>query len=135
MIKMMQIGRLGKDAVVKEVSGKEVINFSIATTEKWGSGDQKKEKTYWTECAYWVDKGKSKIAEYLKKGGLVYVEGTPIADAYLDKENKAASTLRLTVFSIKLLGSKDNEGASSEGASQRAAPATSGGEVNDDLPF
>ena len=35
MIKLMVIGNLGKDCIVNTVNGKNVINFSIAHTEKF----------------------------------------------------------------------------------------------------
>jgi len=35
MIKLQVIGNLGKDCVVNTVNGKNVINFSVAHTEKY----------------------------------------------------------------------------------------------------
>ena len=35
MIKMQVIGNLGKDCVVNQVNGKNVINFTVAHTEKY----------------------------------------------------------------------------------------------------
>ena len=35
MLKIFAIGHLGKDATVNNVNGKNVINFSVAHTEKW----------------------------------------------------------------------------------------------------
>ena len=35
MIKMQVIGRLGKDCVVNTVNGKNVINFTVAHSEKY----------------------------------------------------------------------------------------------------
>ena len=67
MIKLLVIGNLGKDAVVNNVNGKSVINFSVAHTEKYkdAQGNQK-DRTVWVECAYWTDR--TAIAPYLKKG-------------------------------------------------------------------
>ncbi len=66
MIKLQIIGNLGKDATTNTVNGKNVINFSVAHTEKFTSNGEKKEKTTWVECAYWTDK--TAISPYLKKG-------------------------------------------------------------------
>ena len=57
MIKLQVIGNLGKDGTVNTVNGKNVINFSVAHTEKYrdAQGTQK-ERTTWVECAYWTDK-------------------------------------------------------------------------------
>jgi len=102
MIKLQIIGSLGKDCVTKEVNGKNVINFSVAHSEKWKDAQgELKEKTTWVEAAYWTDK--TGLVPYLTKGKLVYIEGTPEADAYLDKEGKAKGTLRLRVATVQLL--------------------------------
>jgi Single-strand binding protein family len=57
MIKLQVIGNLGKDCIVKEVNGKNVINFSVAHTERYkDSQGNQKERTTWVECAYWTDR-------------------------------------------------------------------------------
>jgi single-strand DNA-binding protein len=102
MIKTSVIGNLGKDANVKEVNGKKVINFSVAHTEKFKNANGEDiSKTTWVECAYWNDK--TAVVPYLKQGTLVYVEGMPEADAYL-KDGEAKATLRLRVGTVQLLG-------------------------------
>ena len=52
MIKMQVIGRLGKDCVVNTVNGKNVINFTVAHSEKYkDSQGVLQEKTIWVDCA------------------------------------------------------------------------------------
>ncbi|MEO6720182.1 MAG: single-stranded DNA-binding protein [Ferruginibacter sp.] len=149
MIKLQIVGNLGKDCIVKEVNGKNVINFSVAHTERFkdAQGNQK-ERTTWVECAYWTDK--TGVAPYLTKGQTVYAEGTPEAEAYMNRDNQAAATLRMRVQSIQLLGGKSdsqgtnsNAGASSNlnysnssSSSQSSAPVSSQPIIAaDDLPF
>ncbi|MEO5892764.1 MAG: single-stranded DNA-binding protein [Ferruginibacter sp.] len=110
MIKLQIVGNLGKDCIVKEVSGRTVINFSVVHSERYKDNQgNPKERATWVECAYWTDK--TAIAPYLKKGQLIYAEGSPEADAYMNKENQAAATLRMRVQSVQLLGgSKENSG-------------------------
>ena len=155
MIKLQVIGNLGKDCIVKEVNGTNVINFSVAHSERYkdNQGNQK-ERTTWVECAYWSEK--TAVAQYLTKGTKVYAEGTPEADAYTNKENQPAATLRMRVSNIQLLGGGDaqpnqmqNAGggnANSGGSSnvpysnnttvQSQTPAASStANVADDLPF
>ena len=112
MIKLQIIGNLGKDCIVKEVNGKNVINFSVAHTERYkdAQGNQK-ERTTWVECAYWTDK--TAVAQYLTKGKTVYAEGTPEADAYTNKEGQVAATLRMRVQNVQLLGGNSGEGQGS----------------------
>ena len=103
MIKLQIIGNLGADCIQKEINGKTVINFNVAHSEKFkdAQGNQK-EKTTWVNCAYWTDR--TAISQYLTKGRTVYAEGAPEADAYLNKDGQAASTLRMRVQTVQLLG-------------------------------
>lgn len=148
MIKLQVIGNLGKDCIVKEVNGKNVINFSVAHSERYkdAQGNQK-ERTTWVECAYWTDR--TAVAQYLTKGRTVYAEGTPEADAYTNKDGNVSATLRMRVQTVQLLGgtSSDNQGASTNNYSSNSntiaaprpvsqAPApVSMNDAADDLPF
>ncbi|MDB5203595.1 MAG: single-stranded DNA-binding protein [Ferruginibacter sp.] len=144
MIKLQIVGNLGKDCIVKEVNGKNVINFSVAHTERYkdGQGNQK-ERTTWVECAYWTDR--TTVSQYLIKGKMVYAEGSPEADAYTNKEGVASATLRMRVQNLQLLGGgTDGQGSTQGAASQvgyaqapamRTPPAPVNSSMDDDLPF
>jgi single-strand DNA-binding protein len=148
MIKLQIVGNLGKDCITKEINGKNVINFSVAHTERYkdAQGNQK-ERTTWVECAYWTDR--TAVAQYLKKGKMVYAEGAPEADAYMNKDNQAAATLRMRVQNLQLLGGNDgtpgtsgtsgmqgNASGMSENAGMSSPASVSGGQAPvDDLPF
>lgn len=129
MIKLQVIGHLGKDCTTNVVNGKNVINFSVAHSERYkdASGTQK-EKTTWVECAYWTDR--TAIAPYLKKGQLVYVEGNPEARAYQKADGSAASSLTVRVGSVQLLGGAKGDG-SNEGNGENLGSA----DDSDNLPF
>jgi single-strand DNA-binding protein len=135
MIKTQIIGHLGKDAVVNTVNGKTVINFSVAHTEKFKDATgQQRDKTTWVDCSNWTDK--TAIAPYLKKGTQVYVEGTPDSRAYLNADNKPASSISLRVSSIQLLGSPEkNEVTNAEGKREYAPNPAPIAEEDGDLPF
>jgi single-strand DNA-binding protein len=141
MIKLQVIGNLGKDCVVNTVNGKNVMNFTVAHTEKYkDSTGAQREKTIWVDCAYWSDR--TGIAPYLKKGTQVYVEGAPEVRTYQTQEGKSGASLSLRVLSIQLLGSRAAEGGSAPAAGGYSAPSSAmpdapamGGEVADDLPF
>ena len=147
MIKLQIVGNLGKDCIVNDVNGKKVINFSVAHTERFkDSQGGQQERTTWVECAYWTDK--TAVADYLKKGKMVYAEGAPSADPYLNKEGQAAATLRMRVLTIQLLGSGDAAGSnqgnvtnvgSAYAPAMRTEPAkasmASAASMDDDLPF
>lgn len=137
MIKLQVIGNLGKDCTVKEINGKNVINFSVAHTERYNSQGTQRERTTWVECAYWTDR--TALAPYLLKGTILYVEGIPEADAYINKQNEAAATLRLKVSNLQFVGGgKSNLPTTGTQAApaQSHAPAPSAATAPpDDLPF
>lgn len=137
MIKMTAIGNLGKDALVNDVNGKKVINFSVAHTEKWNdAGGSPKEKTLWIECAYWSEK--TSISPYLLKGTQVYVEGTPDVRVYETNTGDKGASLQLRVTQVQLLGgNKTGQPAIANGApaASTGSHATGGTPVTDDLPF
>lgn len=145
MIKMQVIGNLGKDCVVNTVNGKNVINFTVAHTEKYkDSQGNQQEKTTWVDCAYWTDR--TAVAQYLTKGKQVYVEGQPEARSFQRNDGTPGSSLSLRVREIQLLGGRgDNAGTG--GSSYQQPAANTGaysshtptpGEITepvDDLPF
>jgi single-strand DNA-binding protein len=151
MIKLQVIGNLGKDCVTNAVNGKNVINFSVAHTEKFkdAQGNQK-DKTIWVDCAYWTDR--TGIAPYLKKGTQVYAEGTPELRTYPKNDGTTGVSLTLRVQSVQLLGSRGTEGgggyagggaseggyapqATSMGSSKVPSPGNVTEPMDDDLPF
>lgn len=143
MIKLQVIGHLGKDCITNTVNGKNVMNFTLAHTEKFrdAQGNQK-EKTIWVDCAYWSDR--TAIAPYLKKGTQVYVEGPPEVRVYPKNDGSTGASLTLRVMNVQLLGSGNRgegmgESASSDsGYSSQQKTAASPSDITepvDDLPF
>lgn len=141
MIKLQVIGNLGKDCVTNAVNGKNVINFSVAHTEKFkdAQGNQK-DKTIWVECAYWTER--TGIAPYLRKGTQVYVEGTPEVKTYAKNDGTNGASLTLRVLSVQLLGNKTDGASGGTGYSSASSSVPAGipaasdiTEPIDDLPF
>jgi|SRR5579875_2161742 len=140
MIKMQVIGNLGKDCVVNTVNGKNVINFTVAHTEKYkDSQGNNQEKTTWVDCAYWTDR--TAVAPYLTKGTQVFVEGTPEVRSFTRNDGTAGASLSMRVREVQLLGRKGEGGGNSFApaneapAASRSDVASNVNEVVDDLPF
>src|SRR6266496_1458791 len=109
MIKLQVIGNLGKDCVVNTVNGKNVINFTVAHTEKFRDNQgNNQEKTTWVECAYWTDK--TAVSPYLTKGKQVFVEGTPEVRTFTRNDGTSGASLSLRVREVQLLGGKGDSG-------------------------
>lgn len=143
----MVIGHLGKDCMTNNVNGKTVMNFNVAHSEKFkdAQGNQK-DKTTWVDCAYWSDR--TAVAPYLKKGTLVYVEGSPEVRTYPKNDGTTGASLTLRVSSVQLLGGGAREGSgempqgnsysgNNGSFSKQASPSSDSmdGGVDDDLPF
>ena len=141
MVKMQIIGNLGKDCVVNTVNGKNVINFTVAHTDKFKDGQGvSQERTTWVDCAWWTDR--TAVAQYLTKGKQVYVEGQPEARSFLRNDGTPGSSLSMRVRDLQLLGGR-GEGsvpshttASESSSSKSEVPSPSDiSEPIDDLPF
>lgn len=143
MIKLQVIGNLGKDCIVNTVNGKNVINFTVAHTEKYrDSQGNNQERTTWVDCAYWTDR--TGISPYLTKGKQVYVEGNPEVRTFTRNDGTAGASLSLRVREVQLLGGRGDSGVPSSSmsgtesysSSKTSIPsATDINEPVDDLPF
>ena len=106
-----------------------------------------KDRTIWVDCAYWTDR--TAIAPYLKKGQLVYAEGSPDIRTYTTNDGKNGAALTLRINNVQLLGSgkTGNEGGEVIQSSYTqqsnnfntpqpmAASVSVASDVSDDLPF
>lgn len=118
MLKLVVIGNLGKDATVNDVNEQKVINFSVAHTEKWTDAKgAAQERTLWVECAKWGDK--IAVAEYMKKGTQVYVEGQPDVVMYDKNDGSKGISLKCRVGVVQLLGGKKQKGQAENGSSEQ----------------
>ena len=140
MIKIQVIGHLGKDCVVNAVNGKNVINFTVAHTEKYkDSQGTNQEKTTWVDCAYWTDR--TAIAPYLQKGQQVYAEGTPEVRSFTRNDGTPGASLSMRVRVVQLLGRKGDSNTTAggnygnESSTARQEAPVSSEEITDDLPF
>ncbi len=125
---MTIVGRLTRDAVVNTLKDeRRVVNFSIAVNDSFkskGKGERVKVTSYFN-CAYWIGE---KVAEHLKKGTLVQVEGRVFASAFVSADGTAKASLNCHVNNIKIHGGpKDVELV--------GKPAGTTEEAADDLPF
>lgn len=68
------IGTVGRDADTKQVNGQTLTTFSVATKPKYNN-----DSTVWVKVTTWGKQAETH-AQYVKKGMLVYVAGTPDFD-------------------------------------------------------
>jgi single-strand DNA-binding protein len=131
--KVILVGRLGKDPEIRHLeNGAVVANFSIATSERYKAKDGDwQDKTEWHNIAAW--RSLAEFSEkWLKKGGLVFIEGKIRTRSWEDKDKNKRYTTEVVADVIRKLDWKKDEA----GSSQEPELAESNNEdVKDDLPF
>lgn len=108
------IGNLGQDPEIKTLeSGKQVVNFTLATHEDYKNADgQKVSEATWHNIVAW--NGIAKIAaQYLKKGSEVVVEGRLSYRTYTDKNGMTKYVTEIILTDILLLRSSKIQRADS----------------------
>lgn len=132
--KVILVGHLGKDPETRYMpSGKAVSNFSIATSETWKKDGEKQEKTEWHNIVAF-DKLGEIVAQYLKKGSLVYIEGKLQTRKWQDKEGKDRYSTEIVASQMQMLGGRPSDGGQRRAEPERA-PADDPGGFDDDIPF
>ncbi len=142
--KVILVGRLGKDPEIRSTpNGSTVAKFSIATDERYTDRNgEKQERTEWHNIAAW-----GKLAEicgqYLRKGKLVYIEGSIRTDTWDDKETgQKRNRTEIVANRMQMLDRRgDENGSGTAGGyagARKGAPATAAAtevEEDEDVPF
>lgn len=144
--KVILVGRLGKDPEFRSTpQGTSVAKFTIATDEKFTDrGGEKQERTEWHNIVAWGKLGEI-CGQYLRKGKLVYIEGSIRTDSWDDKESgQKKYRTEIVARDMKMLDRRGDEGGSggSYGQSQSrgggsSRPAAGSDMIEDDeeVPF
>ena len=103
--KVILVGTLGKDPEVRySQAGAALTSVSIATNESWkDKNGEKQERTEWHRVKFF---GRlAEIAgEYLKKGGMVYIEGSLRTEKYTDKQGVEKYSTDIIANEMQMLG-------------------------------
>lgn len=144
--KALLIGRLGKDPELKYIQGGTAkLVFSIATSEYYkDQAGEKVEKTTWHNIVMWGQRAET-IANYLKKGKLVFVEGKIDNRSYDKDDGTKGYVSEVVAFNLQILDKKEDTGGGeySEEYQNAKRPAetekyqgqASSAEDDDDIPF
>mgnify|MGYP003326258433 CR=1 FL=1 len=156
--KVTLIGRLGQDPEIRFTGdGAAVASFSVATNESWKSKDgEMQERTEWTKVTVFGSTAEKYVQPYVKKGTLVYIEGSLKTDKWQDKEGQDRYTTEIVGNEMQMLDSRGmSDGQTGQGGQsfqggaaaqpQQAVPqgqqaqapmAPAGGDDwDDDIPF
>lgn len=145
MLQIEVIGNLGRDAEVKEFSGRKYVCFSVAHTENVRPrtpSEPPTQRTVWLSV-YWYGEGGNTFP-YLKRGAKVFVRGGMRNNLYTDRTGQTRVDINVNAREVYLCGSPAQPAAATGQPAPAAqtqpaapapqpAPAPIGGE--DDLPF
>ena len=130
---LMIAGIVGKDAVLRQTSGDDVLGFSVAVDNGKDKNGEKRDAT-WFDCSLWGKRAAS-LEAYIKKGTRVAVTGRPTAREYEGKVYLGISVDGLTLLG----GGQQSDGGErrqerSRDDQTRQQPRESY-DLNDDIPF
>ncbi len=147
--RVVLIGRLVKDPDLKYTqTGTSIASFSIANNRTYVSGGEKKEQVSYFNCIAWGKPGEV-IAQYMKKGQRISVDGHLQQRSWDDKDGNKKYAVEVVVDNFQFLtspagtGNAEASGSSnySESFSSLSAPDDVPGESgsnpfsDDDIPF
>ncbi len=127
--KVILVGRLGKDPEIRATpGGTSVAKFSLATDERFtDKNGEKQERTEWHNIVAWGRLGEI-CGQYLRKGKLVYIEGSIRTDSWDDKESgQKKYRTEIVAREMKMLDSRrdDEGGGGSYGGGSRSRTSSS----------
>jgi len=144
--KAIIVGNLGRDPEVRySASGNAIANVTVATTDSWKDrqSGERQERTEWHRVVFF-NRLAEIVAEYLKKGSQVFIEGRIQTRKWEDKDGNERWTTEIVANEMQMLGSRGGGGLQGGPADDSgAAPAPGGGgssgfsdsEFDDDIPF
>lgn len=132
--KVILVGNLGQKPEIRYTSnGIPVVNFSVATTERWGKDEsgQRKEHTEWHRCVAW-----RKLAEicnqYLDKGTKVYLEGRIRQSEYTGQDGVKRWSFKIEIDNMEILSPKGTREFVPDEPSYKDFPGSQQAEKKDD---
>lgn len=110
--KVIIVGYLGADPEVRKLSqanGDSVANISVATTKSWKNDrGEEMSRTEWHRIVFYSPLAKV-VADYLKKGSPVYVEGELRTNKWTDQQGIERWRTEIVAHSMQMLGSRKTE--------------------------
>ncbi len=145
--KVLLMGNLTRDPEVRSTtSGQSVTALGLATNRSYvvgGPGGERREETTFIDVDFWGRRGEA-IAQYLKKGDPIFIEGRLTFRQWEDKDGNKRSKLSVTGENFEFVGGRgggqrgdgggmEQSGGMEQGGGAPAAQQEGGG--FDEVPF
>jgi single-strand DNA-binding protein len=107
------IGRLTRDPELRYTQGgTSIANFSVANNRTYTVQNERKESVSYFNCVAWGKPGEV-IAQYLKKGQRIALEGRLQQRSWQDKDGQKRNSVEIVVENFQFIDAKGKEGAES----------------------
>ncbi|MDG2961740.1 single-stranded DNA-binding protein [Exercitatus varius] len=129
--KAIIVGRLGNEPEIRTMpNGDAVATLSIATSDTWNdkTTGERREQTEWHRVVFYRRQAEV-CGEYLRKGSLVYVEGSIHTRKWQDQNGQDRYSTEIRGNSMQMLGGRSDNQASPN--NQPVPPDN----FDDDIPF
>jgi single-stranded DNA-binding protein len=128
MVNVNVIGRLGIDAEILDGKRGKFVSFRLAVPD-FKDGEK---TTTWMRVNYDGDRA-IKLAEYLKKGKMVNVQGSEFVSTYTDKAGAVQISRDITAHNIEFVSIGSGQ-TNSDTATTTSAPPVSTGKLAEPKP-
>lgn len=152
--KVILVGNVGGDPEIRSTAdGREIANFSLATTESWKDRNtgEKQSKTEWHKIVIFSQGLVGIVKNYVKKGSQLYIEGQLQTRKWTDNQgiDKYTTEVVLQNFNsaLQMLGSRNSSDNNNRGEFVDSNTQFAGSqgniaknesfdeELDDDIPF
>lgn len=117
--KVILVGNVGQDPEIRSTQdGREIANFSIATSESWKDKNtgEKKDKTEWHRVVVFSQGLVGVIKNYVKKGTKLYLEGSLQTRKWTDNQGVEKTTTEIVLqnynSTMQILDSRERNSSS-----------------------
>lgn len=144
--KVILVGNVGGDPEIRSTSdGREIANFSLATSESWKdkSSGEKKEKTEWHRVVIFSQGLAGIVKNYVKKGTKLYIEGSLQTRKWTDSAGVEKYTTEVVLqnynSTLQILDNRNQSGGASDsysaGSKSNNNSDISVQDHDDEIPF
>jgi len=145
--KVILVGNVGQDPEIRSTNdGREIANFSLATTESWKdkNSGERKDKTEWHRVVIFSQGLVGIVKNYVKKGTKIYLEGSLQTRKWTDNQGIEKFTTEIVLqnfnSTLQILDSRDRNSSSDSYSSGGSSAKSRNNDIaveehDDEIPF
>lgn len=145
--KVILVGNVGGDPEIRSTSdGREIANFSLATSESWKdkASGEKKEKTEWHRVVIFSQGLAGIVKNYVKKGTKLYIEGSLQTRKWTDNAGVEKYTTEVVLqnynSTLQILDNRNQSGGGGSDSYSGGSKSNNNSDISvqdhdDEIPF